>query len=140
MSADLGDYQLHDDLRDLILNHIKNNCDKMTLNDAAPANFSDANTANGTGSGTLLCGVAMTSTDFTVADTTPDGRKVESAVKNGQAITAAGDGSHVCWLDTVNSKVLFCTTLTTTRNGLTTSDSVDFPTIFMRIRDAVLAS
>lgn len=140
MTADLGDYQIHDDVRDAPLTELKNNVTKLVLCDAAPANYTDANTLNGVSTGVKIAEVTVTSTDFTIADATPDGRKVTVGAESAVPVVAAGDGTHVAWLDVTNSKVLFCTLLAAARNTLTTSDTVDIPAHFCRVRDAVVAS
>lgn len=134
-------YTIADTVFDQSLNYLKNNCAKVVVLSADPAgSYANANTDNGTGSGIKIAEAAVTSTDFTLADGATDGRKVTVAAQNDVAVSAAGDATHVAWLDTSNSAVLFVTQLTTNRTGLTTSDTLDIPAHFAAIRDAVVAS
>lgn len=134
-------YTISDTVFDEALNYLKNNCAKVVVLSADPAgSYSNANTDEGTGSGIKIAEVAVTSTDFTVANGATDGRKVTVGAQNDVAVSAAGDATHVAWLDTSNSAVLFVTQLTTNRTGLTTSDTLDIPAHFAAMRDAVVAS
>jgi hypothetical protein len=138
-------YFISDTVFDQALNYLKNNVDKIVVLSADPAgSYSDATTANGTGSGKNICTVSVTTTDFTVdtaeAGGGADGKRCTAAAKNDQAVTTAGDATHVAWLDDGNTEVLFVTQLTTNRTGLTTSDTLDIPAHFAAIRDAVVAS
>lgn len=134
-------YTISDTVFDQALSYLKNNCTKCVVLSADPAgNYSNANTDNGTGSGIKIAEVTVTSTDYTVADGATDGRKVTLAAQNDVPVGAAGDASHVAWLDVSNTAVLFVTQLTTNRTGLTTSDTLDIPAHFAALRDAVVAS
>ena len=127
----------HDDLYDLALDGIKQDCDKMVLCDGEPTTFANANTDNGTGSGQKIAESAMASGDFTIADGDTSGRKVTSGAKSSIAVGAAGDGEYVAYLDTVSSKILHYYQIATARNGLITSDTVNFPAHDLEIRDTV---
>ena len=134
-------YTISDTVFDEALNYLKNNVTKIVVLDADPAgSYSDANTNNGTSTGMKLAEVTVTGTDFTVADGATDGRKATAAAKNDVPVVAAGDATHVAWLDVTGTAVLFVTQLTTNRTGLTTSDTLDIPAHFAAIRDAVVAS
>lgn len=138
-------YAISDTAFDTALNYLKNNCDKVVVLDAdcgiGTAGYSNASTNNGTGSGMKLAEVAsLTSSNFTLADRSGGGRKVTVDAATNVAVVAAGDASHIAWLDTSGTEVLFTTALTVARSGLTTSDTLDIPAHFAAILDAVVAS
>jgi hypothetical protein len=108
----------------------------MVLTQGEPTSFANANTNQGTGSGQKLAEVTMASTDFTLADGDTSGRKVACAAKNSVSVIAAGNGNHVAYLDLTNSRILHYYELSAARNGLTTSDAVNFPVHDFEIRDA----
>ena len=83
---------------------------------------------------------SLTNANFTLADRSGGGRKVTVDAQTNVAVVAAGDASHIAWLDTSNTEVLFTTQLTVARSGLTTSDTLDIPAHFAAILDAVVAS
>jgi hypothetical protein len=109
----------------------------MVLTDGEPTSYSNANTANGSGSGQRVASVAMASGDFTIANGDTSGRKVTAAAKSAVAVTTAGDGDHVAYLDTTGSVLLHYYPIASARNGLTTADSVNFPAHDLEIRDTV---
>jgi hypothetical protein len=133
-------YLVSDTVQDVALNYLKNNVTKIVLCEGAPANYSDANTANGTGTGQKIAEVTVDSTDLTVGDGAVDGRKVTCAEQAGLTVGANGDGDHVAWLDVGNTALLAVTQLATARNGLTTADTVTIPAHFVALRDAEVAS
>lgn len=136
----MPDYFVHDDVLNASLDYLKTNTTKIVLCDAGPTTYSDANTNNGTSTGMKLAEVTTVSGDFTISDGPVDGRKVQVAAKNGVSVVAAGNGTHVAWLDTVNSKLLAVTLLSVSRDGLIVADTVDIPAHAVRARDAVVAS
>ena len=132
-------YKIADTVFDTALTYLKNNCDTVVVLSGDPASYTEAITNNG-GSNKRIATVSVTSTSFTIADGAADGRKVTVAAQNDVAVVAPGDASHVAWLDTGNTEILFVTQLTTNRTGLTTSDTLDIPAHFAAFRDAVVAS
>jgi hypothetical protein len=126
-----------DDVFDAGLNLIKNNCNRMVLTQGEPTSFANANTNQGTGSGQKLAEVTMASTDFTLANGDTSGRKVACAAKSSISVIAAGNGNHVAYLDTTNSRILHYYELSAARNGLLVSDAVNFPVHDFEIRDTV---
>ena len=133
-------YKIADTVFDTALTYLKNNCDTVVVLSGNPNNYNEAITNTGSGSNKRIATVSVTSTSFTVADGAADGRKVTVAAQNDVPVVAAGDASHVAWLDTGNTEILFVTQLTTNRTGLTTSDTLDIPAHFAAFRDAVVAS
>jgi hypothetical protein len=133
-------YLISDTVFDEALNYLKNNVTKVVLCDGAPANYSDANTANGSGSGQKIAEVTVDSSDLTVGNGATDGRKVTCGAQSGISVGANGDADHIAWLDVSNTALLAVTELSTARNGLTTSDTVDIGEHFIAIRDAAVAT
>lgn len=97
---------VHDDVLDGALNVIKNNCTRMTLCNAQPTTYTEANSTY------ALASVTMDSSDFTIADGDTSGRKLTVAAKNNVSISASGTSNHVALLDVTNSKLLYVTTHT----------------------------
>lgn len=91
---------------DALLNDIKTNGNKLHLLNADPGT-TFSNIASFT-----LGNVTVASGDFTLANGTTNGRKVTIAGKTGIAVTAAGTGTHVAVVDTVNSRIKLVTTCT----------------------------
>lgn len=133
---------IHDTVKDQALTYIKNNCDKMVVLDADPVGvYADTQTNNGTGDGKRIAEVAMAPADFTVQDATlGTGREVVSGAKSSLSASAAGDASHVCWIDTGNSRILMVTDLATVRTGIVATDPLDVPAIIYDIPDAIVAT
>lgn len=122
---------------DAALQFVIDNCNLMVATAGEPTTFANANTNNGTGSGQKISQVAMAPADFAIANGDVSGRKVTAAAKASQAVVAAGDASYVAYLDTTNSRILHYYQLATIRAGLTTADTVNFPTHDLEILDTV---
>lgn len=135
-------YRIADTVFDQALNYLKSNCGQVVVLSGDPASYSEATSANGSGTGKLIASVNVSSTDFTVADGASDGRKVTVSAQNDVAVSHSGDASHVAWLNNTSGSeaVLFVTQLTTNRTGLTSSDTLDIPAHFAAFRDATVAS
>lgn len=127
-----------DTVYDVALNYIKNNATKVVLCEGAPTTYSDANTDNGTGTGTKIAEITVDSDDFTLANHT-SGRKV-TCVELVVTVTAAGDADHVAWLDVTNTTILRVAPLSATVPSLISDDSVTIPANFYTILDAEAVS
>jgi hypothetical protein len=127
----------HDDLYDLALDGFKQNCDLMILCQGEPTSYANVIVDQGTASGQKVASVAMAPTDLIIAAGDTSGRKITSAVKASQAVTADGDGEYVCYVDTGNTKILHYYPIATARTGLTTADTVNFPAHDLEILDTV---
>jgi hypothetical protein len=121
----------NDDLFDAALNVLKDNCTKMVLTAGAPTSFATANGAQ------KLAEVTMVPADFVLANGDTSGRKVTCAAKNGIAVSAAGDGDHVAYLDVAGSRILHYYQIAAVRAGLLVADQVNFPVHDLEIRDVV---
>lgn len=79
-----------------------------------------------------LASVAMTSTDFTLADGGTSGRKFTTAAKNGLAVGTSGTAANVAIID--GTKVLDATECT--NQALTAGNTVNVPAWTHEIGDA----
>lgn len=99
---------VHDDVLDGALNVIKNNATRMTLCNAQPTTYTEANATF------ALADVTVASGDFTIANGTTSGRKATVAAKSGVTVDSSGTGNHIALLDVSNSKLLYVTTTAST--------------------------
>ena len=129
-------HYLNDDVVDTAANVLKNNATRIVLCDGAPASFANANTLKGSGSGQKLAEASVTSSDLTIGNDATNGRRVTMAAKNNLDVLAAGDGTHIAWLDTANTRLLKVAPLAATLTGLTTLAKVNLPTHYHVFRDA----
>lgn len=115
----------HPDVLDQGPNFIKTNCNRMALISTYTFGASYA-----TVNGNILADVAMTSTDFTLADSGNDRTLTTAAGKSDTAANSSGGSAtnHVAFLDTVNSKVLWVTE-ETTGQPITAGNPVNFPSL-----------
>lgn len=117
---------VHADVLDGGLNQIKNNCDKLILTSTYAAGDSYATVVANT-----LAETAMSSTDFTLGTGASSARTLTSASgKQDAAANASGGGApmHLCFVDTVNSKVLWVTDETSDQT-ITAGNPVTFPSL-----------
>ena len=78
--------------------------------------------------GDILAEVSMTSTDFTLG-TSGDNRTLTTAAgKSDASANATGAASHIAFVDTVNSKVLWVTE-ETSGQIITIGNAVNFPVL-----------
>ena len=94
----------HPDVLDQGINYIKTNCNKMAVIDAYTFGNSYA-----TVNGDILAEVSMTSTDFTLGTSGNNRTLTTAAGKSDASANATGTASHIAFVDTVNSKVLWVT-------------------------------
>lgn len=113
-----------DDAKDAKLQFLKDNFDKIVALTGEPANYSDANTNNGTGTGQKLAEAAIVTADLTIEDGPTDGRQLTVAEKDTITPVADGTATYYAWLDTTNSRILHYATAPP--KALTTSGEVKF--------------
>ncbi len=118
-----------DSVLDAALNEIKNNCTRMVVCSAEPANYTAANT----GGANNLGDVTMAAVDFTVGVGDISGRKVAVASKSGVNVDVTGSATHVALLDVTNLLLLYVTTCTS--QALTSGNTITFPTWDIEIAD-----
>lgn len=107
----------HDDILDAGLLLIKNNVNKRIACSAYPTTYAEANATY------ALADVAVSSSDFTIANGDTSGRKVTIAAKTGVTVDANGTVTHEALVDTVNSKLYYVTT--TPSQGVSLGGTVD---------------
>lgn len=113
----------HPDVLDNGLAYIKTNCDKMAVTSAYT--FGDSYI---TVDGNILASVTMSSTDFTLG-TSGNNRTLTSASgKSDSSADDTGAASHIVFVDTINSKVLWVTEETSGQT-ITTGNAVNFPSL-----------
>ena len=94
----------HPDVLDQGPNFIKTNCNKVALLGAYTFGDSYA-----TVNGKILAEATMASGDFTLGTSGNDRTLTTAAGKQDAAANASGAASHIAFVDTVNSKVLWVT-------------------------------
>jgi hypothetical protein len=109
------------------LNIIKNNATRMTLCNAEPTTFTQANATF------ALADVTMASGDYTAADGDTSGRKLTVAAKAAVPVDTTGTGNHIALLDVANSKLLYVTTAAST--GVSSGGTVDIGSWKVEIAD-----
>jgi len=127
---------LNDLVVDVALQYIMDNVTRVVLCDGVPANYSEANTNNGTGSGKKLSQTPVTDADFTLANDATNGRRLTLAQLNGVEILVLGDANHVAWLDVANEDLIKVAPLETEQVGLTNTSVVNIPATYHVFRDA----
>lgn len=121
----------HPDVLDQGPNFIKVNCNKMAVIDAYTFGDSYA-----TVNGNILAEAAMTSTDFTLASSGNDRTLTSAAGKSDASANATGAASHIAFVDTVNSKVLWVTEETSGQT-ITSGNPVNFPSLVYTAKQPV---
>lgn len=92
------------DIIDGALNVIKNNANLMIICSAQPTTRTEAVSTY------ALADVAMTGTDFTLANGDVNGRKLTVAAKAGITVDAVGQATHIALVD--GTRLLYVTTCT----------------------------
>lgn len=116
---------VHDDFLDGALNILKNNGNIMSLCSQQPTTRTEAITTY------KLASVAMSSSDFTIADGDTSGRKVTVSAKTNVTVDTSGTGNHVAICDgTRLLLVTTCTSVAVVAGGL-----VNFPAFDDEIAD-----
>jgi hypothetical protein len=118
-----------DRVLDAALNDIKNNCTRMTLCNAQPTTYTEANATF------ALADVTMASGDFTIANGDTNGRKVTVAAKSGVTVDVTGTGNHVALLDVTGSALLYVTTCSS--QAVTAAGTASFGAWDIEIADPV---
>lgn len=121
----------HADVLDNGPNYIKTNCDKMAV--VSAYTFGDA---YATVAAVILAEATMTSTDFTLATATNDRTLTTAAGKSDASANATGAASHIVFLDTLGSKVLWATEETSGQT-ITTGNPVNFPSLVYTAKQPV---
>lgn len=113
----------HPDVLDQGINYIKTNCNKIAV--VSAYTFGDS---YATVNGNILAEASMTSTDFTLATSGNDRTLTSAAGKSDASANATGTASHIAFVDTANSKVLWVTE-ETTGQSINSGNAVNFPSL-----------
>ena len=113
----------HADVLDNGPAYIKTNCDKVCVVSAYTAGDSYATVA-----AAILAEATLTSTDFTLASSGSDRTLTTAEGKQDTSANATGAASHIAFVDTVNSKVLWVTEETSGQT-ITSTNPVTFPSL-----------
>jgi len=111
---------LHNKVFDQGLEYLKNNSSKMIVCSAQPTTYLEATSTY------ALADVAMSSTDYTIADGDTSGRKITAAAKSTVTIDASGTGTHIAHVNDTGTELLWVST--TPSQGLTSGGTVDIGT------------
>lgn len=98
----------HDDVLDGSPNIIKNNCTRITVCSAQPTTYTEGNATY------ALADVTVDSSDFTNGNGDVSGRKLTVGAQSTVTVDTPGTATHVAYLDVTNSKLLGCTTCSST--------------------------
>ena len=121
----------HADVLDNGPAYIKTNCDKVCVVSAYTAGDSYA-----TVTAAILAEATLTSTDFTLASSGNDRTLTTATGKQDTSANATGAASHIAFVDTVNSKVLWVTEETSGQT-ITASNPVTFPSLVYTAKQPV---
>lgn len=114
---------------DTALNYLANNCDEIVVLNAYTTTFSDTQSLVSAGGNRIAAVGSLTSGDYTIGAGDTDGREIAAAAQSSVSVgtTTAADATHLAWVDTTNSAVLYVTEISPTRTGLISGDSIDIP-------------
>ena len=121
----------HADVLDNGPNYIKTNCNKVAVISAYTSGDSYA-----TVNGKILAEVTMTSTDFTLGTSGSDRTLTTASGKQDTSANATGAASHIAFVDTANSKVLWVTEETSGQT-ITSGNAVTFPSLVYTAKQPV---
>jgi hypothetical protein len=113
---------VNSDVLDAGLNYIKTNCNKLAL--VSAYTFGDSYSIV---NANIIADAAMAPTDFTLGSS-GNSRTLTASAKQDASANATGTASHVVFLDTVNSKVLWATSETTGQT-IYIGNPVSFPSV-----------
>lgn len=90
---------VHDDVLDNGPGEIKGNATTVIICAGAPADLTEATTNLGTGAGKKLADVTVDSSDWSIADGSPDGRTLTFAQQTGVTVDVSGTADHLAIVD-----------------------------------------
>ena len=121
----------HADVLDNGPNYIKTNCNKVCVVSAYSAGNSYA-----TVNAAILAEATLTSTDFTLGTSGSDRTLTTASGKQDTSANATGAASHIAFVDTVASKVLWVTEETSGQT-ITSGNTVTFPSLVYTAKQPV---
>jgi hypothetical protein len=113
----------HPDVLDGGLNVIRNNCNSWVV---VASYTAGATYATVTGGSNILAQVSMTSTDFTLGNSGNDRTLTVASGKSDASANNTGTSTHLVFLDTATSRVLWATE-ETSNQSITAGNPVNFP-------------
>ena len=121
---------INPDLQDLVLDGLAGatGCTVCTASLSTPPTYAQASD-----SCALTDVITLSPSDFTTSDGAVSGRKLTIGEKVDQTVSASGTATHVCLLDTANSKVLYVVPITA--QPLVSGNTVTIPTWNIELRD-----
>lgn len=122
------------DVLDFGLDRIKTACNSMAAIESYTAGD---NYATVTGGNNILAQVAMASGDFTIASDGNDRKITTASGKQDTTANNTGPVSHIAFLDTANSKVLWVTNETSGQT-INSGQPVNFPSLVYTSTQPVL--
>ena len=121
----------HADVLDNGINYIKTNCNKVAVISAYTAGDSYA-----TVNGKILAEATMASGDFTLGTSGSNRTLTTASGKQDTSANASGTASHIAFVDTVNSKVLWVTEETSGQT-IVLGNPVTFPSLVYTAKQPV---
>ena len=121
----------HADVLDNGINYIKTNCNKVAVISAYTAGDSYA-----TVNGKILAEATMASGDFTLGTSGSNRTLTTASGKQDTSANASGAASHIAFVDTVNSKVLWVTEETSGQT-IVLGNPVTFPSLVYTAKQPV---
>ena len=121
----------HADVLDNGINYIKTNCNKVAVISAYTAGDSYA-----TVNAAILAEATMASGDFTLGTSGSNRTLTTASGKQDTSANATGAASHIAFVDTVASKVLWVTEETSGQT-ITASNPVTFPSLVYTAKQPV---
>ena len=121
----------HADVLDNGINYIKTNCNKVAVISAYTAGDSYA-----TVNAAILAEATLASTDFTLGASGSNRTLTTASGKQDTSANATGAASHIAFVDTVASKVLWVTE-ETSGQSITAGNPVTFPSLVYTAKQPV---
>lgn len=121
----------HDDVLDGLLNYVADNTKRITVCNAQPTTYTEANTTFALADVATTEGVAAE--DFDLANGDVSGRKLTVTQQADVPVDTNGTATHIALLDVDNSKLLAVTTCTS--QALTAGNTVTIPAFDLEVAD-----
>lgn len=119
----------NDDMLDLALNYIVDNCDEMILCSAQPTTYVEATATYD------IADVAMSSGDFTGPANDTSGRKITINSQVAINVDTTGNGTHIALVGTIDSVDTLLYVVTTDLIAVI-AGTVTFPAWKINVRDS----
>ena len=120
---------LHPNVHDKGLEWIPTVVDRMLAVTGDPGSYADIGTTAIT-----VAEVPLSAVDFTIAAGDVSGRKITSAAKPDQSVTASGDPAHILWVDDT-AQIIVLKTDETAPQILAAGLTLNWPAVTYESRD-----